>query len=230
MLIGINSDLIYFNKRLSIKLDKSYISAIIKAGGIPVVLPCIKNKKTILSILNKINGLLLTGADDLHPSLYGESLSKPINLILKEKQIFDIILAKEAWNKGIPTLAICYGMQLINVALKGTLIKDIPKQLPSHNHNKTNHKVYIAENSILHNIVKKSFIKTNSFHHQSIKQISSLLKINARSDDGTIEGIESKNTNKFFIGVQWHPEKMITNKNNFKLFKNLIRQAELHNK
>lgn len=226
MLIGINSNLIkaegdtIFNR-----LAVAYCSAVAQAGGTPIILPCVKSAKIISSLLETIDGLIISGADDPHPSLYGEKLLPQTKLVFEDKQWADLKLIRLAWRKRIPTLGICYGMQLINVAFGGTLFHDIRTQLKLPSHKNRTHGVYISEDSVFYKIVRKPWIKTNSVHHQAIKELGKGLRISARSEDGLIEGIEADDKNRFFIGVQWHPERILDKKESKLLFKRLVSQT-----
>jgi putative glutamine amidotransferase len=212
------------------QLPENYYQAVRRAGGLPIILPSITDKKTISELLGLIDGLVFSGGDDIHPSVYGEKILPKTNLILKTKQQFDFELVRQAWRKRIPTLGICYGSQLMNVALGGTLIQDIKRDLSLDSHSFTKHRLYILETSLLYNIIRKTTINVNSLHHQAIRETGKNLRINARSDDGLIEGIESTRLGQFFIGVQWHPEKIKNTPESKSLFKELIRQAKIYSR
>lgn len=230
MIIGINSNLIKAEGKIFDRLALNYPEAVIKAGGIPVILPCVKSIKVISAYLETIDGLVISGGRDLHPAIYNEKLLPQTKTVLEDKQWFDLRLIRLAWRKRIPTLAICYGAQLINVALGGTLFQDIKTQLKLSSHNNRTHRVYISENSFLYKIIKKPWVQTNSFHHQAIKDIGLGLRISAKSEDGLIEAIEASDRNRFFIGVQWHPERMTNNPDMLALFQELILRAKSNGK
>ena len=133
-------------------------------------------------------------------------------------------LVKTAFGCKIPILGTCYGAQLINVALGGTLFQDIAGQVKSAiGHRKSHHKVYLREGTLLHRIIGKKYIITNSSHHQSIKTPGKNLLINARAQDSIIEGVEMPGG--FCLGLQWHPERMIDAKEQKDLFKAFIESA-----
>lgn len=228
MLIGINCDMVRKKDSDYCQLPENYYQAIRKAGGTPIMLPSICRKAMVSKLLDLIDGLLFSGGDDIHPSVYGEKILPKTKLILKGKQAFDFELVRQAWRKRIPTLGICYGSQLMNVALGGTLIQDIKRDLSLGSHSFTKHRLYLLETSILYNIIRKPSISVNSLHHQAINKVGKNLRISARSDDGLIEGIESALPNHFFIGVQWHPEKIMETNASRRLFKALITQAKIH--
>jgi putative glutamine amidotransferase len=225
MIIGINCAFVKCEGRYLNRLADDYCRAIYKAGATPLILPCINNLGLIKQYINLIDGLLLSGAPDIHPSYYKEKILPQTKPILKEKQDFDIELVKTAWDKKIPILAICYGAQLLNVSLGGTLFQDITAQLKVKSHRNKIHKVYISEGSALYQIVSKSNITVNSFHHQAIKKLGRELKISAKTSDGIIEAVEPKDRTRFVIGVQWHPERMPDNPIMTRLFSALVKAA-----
>lgn len=241
-IIAINANIT--KDRIYARLNQNYYRAILKAGGMPFILPCLplsnnNSQNTILlgNYLDKIDGLLLSGADDLSPQLYNEKpLIGKLNLIPETKEMFDLQLTKLALRKKIPILGICYGAQLINVALGGSLFQNIPSQIKTaRNHKNTYHKVYISELSLLYHIIGKKSILVNSSHHQSIKKPGKNLIVNARSEDCLIEGIEMPyhlkkpfSSNKFCLGIQWHPEEMLDKKEQVMLFRTFVKSAFIY--
>jgi putative glutamine amidotransferase len=163
--------------------------------------------------IKKCDALVLSGGIDIHPEFYGGLLdyTKAPAKWKKERDVFEIAAFRLAIDQSIPVLGICRGLQLINVALKGTLIQDLGNNLdPIHEGNPDKcHIVTVGPETILYDITKES-VKTNSAHHQAIEQLGEGLIINCNADDGTAEGIEwsNKNTQPFLLGVQWHPERM----------------------
>lgn len=237
--IGINANLT--DDKKYIRLGHDYCTAILKAGGIPFAIPTLKlsgsafyNNKLLEEIIGKIDGLLLSGANDLSPACYGEKpLKGKIKLVPDIKEIFDLQLTKSALRKKIPILGVCYGTQLLNVALGGNLFQDITSQMETaKKHTDTFHKIYICEGTLLYRIIGQKTIRVNSAHHQAIKTPGENLMINARADDCIIEGVEipyhlKKNYsyNKFCLGVQWHPERILDQKEQFRLFRAFVQSA-----
>ncbi|MBI1820825.1 MAG: gamma-glutamyl-gamma-aminobutyrate hydrolase family protein [Nitrospirae bacterium] len=194
-------------------LRTRYADAIWDLGGIPVLLPFSEKKKATELIFSKIDGLLLTGSGpDLPPSLYGEKQKFRFPLIQPLRFQFEMGLCRLALKHHKPLLGICGGAQVFNVALKGSLIQDIPSQIQTslvHRQKKPavkkTHQVNISRDSLLFRILGQTLITVNSSHHQAIKKPGRSLKINALSPDGIVEGIEHV-SHPFAIGVQWHPE------------------------
>ncbi|MFH0888060.1 MAG: gamma-glutamyl-gamma-aminobutyrate hydrolase family protein [Planctomycetota bacterium] len=238
-IIGINANLT--DDKKYIRLYHDYCTAILKSGGIPFVIPSLKlsgsasyNNKISKEIIGKIDGLLLSGGNDLSPACYGEKqLKVKMKLVPDIKQIFDLQLTKSALKKKIPILGICYGTQLLNVALGGNLFQDITSQMKTaKKHTNTFHKIYICEGTMLYRIIGQKTIRVNSFHHQAIKTPGENLMINARAEDCIIEGVEipyhlKKNYsyNKFCLGVQWHPERILDQKEQSRLFRAFVQSA-----
>ncbi len=207
-------------------LRENYCSSISCFGGVPF--PIVYDNKAINSILDVIDGLVITGgAFDVHPRYYSEKI-KYHNLNIKvDRTIFEINICKLALKKNIPVLGICGGQQLINIVYGGSLYQDIKKDLVTNieheqknPRNEVSHSVSLNTSSLLYQIIKQKKIKVNSAHHQSIKKPGKGLVVNATASDGIIEGIEDPSKN-FCIGVQWHPEFLIKNSDN-KIFKSFI--------
>jgi putative glutamine amidotransferase len=224
-IIGINGNLTKDGRYA--KLSQEYSRAVLKAGGIPVILPSLPlvSNGILERILDRIDGLLLSGGHDLSPRHYNEKiLNKKVILLPESKQRFDLALAKAAIKRKMPILGTCYGAQLINVALGGSLFQDIATQIKSAiGHRKSYHKVYLCEGTLLHRIIGKKYIMTNSTHHQSIKTPCKNLIINARAEDTIIEGVEAPNG--FCLGIQWHPERMIDSTEQVNLLRAFIQYA-----
>ncbi len=194
-------------------LRARYLQAIDDLGGIPLILPLAEDPSLRRQLLKKLDGLLLTGSGpDLPPSLYGERRRYRYAVMSRRRSSFEIEMARLVADSRLPVLGICGGMQALNVALGGTLIQDIPSQLPSAlQHRQTtratrlSHWVHVTPKSLLRRIVRLPRMRVNSSHHQSIKEVASSLVVSALAPDGVIEAVESRR-HPFFLGVQWHPE------------------------
>lgn len=194
-------------------LRARYLQAIQEAGGVPLVLPLVSTRSQQTYLLQRLDGLLVTGSgSDLSPRYYGESQRYPFQPMSEERACLELGLSKLAFEHQVPTLGICGGMQSMNVALGGTLIQDIPSQVNTriqHQQKKsaeyTAHSIQVEPKTLLRRIVKKSSISVNSSHHQSVKDIPHTFQISAVAPDGVVEAIESSG-HPFWLGVQWHPE------------------------
>ena len=203
-------------------LRENYLSSISRFGVIPI--PLLHDKKLIKSFSNILDGLIITGGDfDIDPKIYNQTKKGSKN-IKNKRTVFEINIFNKFIELNKPILGICGGAQIINVASGGTLIQDLIKIPINHEQinprNQTSHKINIRKKSKLYKICNKDKIKVNSAHHQSVKKLGKNLIVSAKSNDGIIEGIEHKE-HKWCIGLQWHPEFLIT-KEDLNIFKNFI--------
>ena len=194
-------------------LRARYVRAIEELGGVPVILPLVADRSARRRLLTSIDGLLLTGSGpDLDPTLYGESQRYRFPLVAERRSSFEVNLVRLAIRNQIPTLAICGGMQTMNVACGGTLYQDLPAQVNDvleHRQQtpavQLSHSITITPGSLLDRIVKRTRMKVNSSHHQSVKTVGRTLLASATAPDGIVEAIEHPRL-PFFLGLQWHPE------------------------
>ena len=214
-IIGLTSQFEYSVSRKFNKLNYTYIDAVVKGGGVPIIIPILKNLDDLDKYLDSVDGIIFTGGEDISPLLFGEDPTKEVDTICYDRDKIELELFKRAYSRGMPILGICRGLQLINVALGGTLYQDINSQLPNslghistYNIEGGYHSVDIINDTILYDILGKEKINVNSQHHQSVKELGKNLRVNALSSDGVIEGIETT-TGNFVLGVQFHPEAMI---------------------
>ncbi|MEO0231935.1 MAG: gamma-glutamyl-gamma-aminobutyrate hydrolase family protein [candidate division WOR-3 bacterium] len=207
-------------------LNEEYVKAIKKAGGIPVIIPYLKND--IEEIVSRINGVLLSGGGDVLPKFFKEE-PELTKLTLPERDVFEIKLIRECFKRKIPVFGICRGCQVMNVAMGGSLIQDIKGKIEHYQSapaNEPTHTIIIEKGSILYEVFKKEKIMVNSFHHQAIKKVGKNLFVSAKAKDGIIEAIESKE-HPFFLGVQFHIEYLTQNNKRFlNLFKFFISKAK----
>lgn len=220
-LIGLTCKFDYSPKKRLNKINYTYIDAIKGAGGIPIILPIVRDIDAIDRYLGAIQGLVLTGGEDAAPLLYGEEPIREVDTICFERDNMELNIIKKAYEMNIPIFGICRGIQMINIAFGGTLFQDINRQIPnSMGHFAGScieggyHTIEIVKESIMYEILKKDRVQVNSQHHQSIKVLGANLKINALALDGVIEGIESTD-DRFVLGVQFHPEAMIESHDEF---------------
>ena len=207
-----------------------YYKQIINAGGVPVIIPPIADTAIVADTLEKVDGILLTGGGDYNPLWCGEEPSPKLHNINKERDAAELILTRLAYNKQIPMLGICRGIQTLAMALGGHVAQDIGSQATiKHSQDadreEATHSVTIEEGSVLDELYRNrtdSTISVNSFHHQAVDNPGSLFRATAHSKDGIIEAIESTEY-KNVMGVQWHPEWL--GKDGLPLFKWLVDSA-----
>jgi len=233
-IIGINSTRLIkpetpYSHSVMESISNDYVESIIKAGGIPIILPILSDEESIRQQIKLLDGVLLTGGIDINPLLYNEEPSPKLGFIYPDKDNFDILIVKIALELKKPILAICRGHQILNIALGGTLYQDLSYMdgcyIKHHQQSKdgaASHTLNITANSILYKILGDSII-SNSFHHQAIKDLAPGFKVTAYSKDNVIEAIE-KCDEKFVVGVQFHPEIMTAygDNNMLKLFQAFI--------
>jgi putative glutamine amidotransferase len=182
-----------------------------KAGGLPFVL-CPGRPEDARDLLERVDGLLLSGGSDVDPVLYGRAPHPKLGPVVRERDDFELALVREALRRDLPLLAICRGHQVLNVATGGTLLQDLPSDLGSMDHDPRRerwhvaHEVQISPGTLLRQILGRDTVDVNSFHHQAIDDLGRGLVVSARSAaDQVIEGVEMPDRH-FVVGVQWHPE------------------------
>jgi putative glutamine amidotransferase len=215
-------------------LKRSYYEAVERAGGIPLILPNAKQRKNVLPLLNLMDGLLISGGNDVDPVFYGEKREAKNLSITPERDVFELSLVKKAKAMKIPLLAICRGMQLLNVAFGGNLYQDFSTEKKFRDHTlegstiyKKRHAIVIQKESKLYDIIRNGKIMVNTSHHQMVKKIGKGLIATAWSEeDEVIEAIETER-GQLLLGVQWHPE-LTKDRNSEVLFDWLIQSARKH--
>lgn len=212
-------------------IQGSYIEAIIDAGGIPVIIPVTEHLEDCSTYLDMVDALLIPGGEDVSPEFYGEDPVQKVNYINHTKDLYEFEMIRIAREQNKPIMAICRGMQVVNVALGGTLYQDLPSQLPNsicHQQSRDirstgTHKVTIKADTLLHRLLGDS-VMANSYHHQAVKEIAPGLIVTAHTNDGVVEALESADGRIF--AVQWHPERMYKSNPIFKnLFTHLVELA-----
>ena len=219
------------------RLNSAYIVALENAGLVPLIVPPLTTAGVAERILASVDGLVLTGGEDVDPARYGQERTSRcgVSNLRRDDTEIALILAARALRK--PLLAICRGPQVLNVALGGTLCQDIPSQVPDAlEHNATAnrsarvHAVDLDAGSRLAHAMGATKISVNSLHHQSVLEVARGLKVTARAPDGIVEGIESDVSEWWAVAVQWHPEEMNDSpepwdRGLFRAFANHIAQA-----
>lgn len=196
-------------------LSRNYSDSIAGAGGTPVIIPLADAAERMLPVVEKLDGILLTGNDsDVDPSLYGAARSPRCGAAQPLREKMDFVLLESAFRRRIPVLAVCFGIQSLNVFCGGSLIQDIPESVGTDvRHNRLEsgeaafHKVNVSSGSVLEQIAGGTDAMVNSTHHQAIEHAGKNLEVTARAPDGMIESVVYSSRDHWVLGVQWHPEK-----------------------
>ncbi|GAA0374437.1 gamma-glutamyl-gamma-aminobutyrate hydrolase family protein [Bacillus horti] len=211
-LIGLTAS---FEQPNRIFITRHYSDWIERVGGLPVIVPYTNDVQQLKEYTTLLDGLLLSGGGDIDPTLFQEEPHPQLGSILPERDTLEIVLAQEMLRLDLPILAICRGIQILNIAAGGTMYQDLQGQyngeLIQHQQkaptSHVSHTVDVLPESKLADLLQTTQLKTNSFHHQAVKDPAPHFKATAYSRDGVIEAIES-DAHQFVLGVQWHPECM----------------------
>ena len=213
-------------------ISEKFINSIEYAGGIPLILPYVREIEDIRAQINACDGIMLCGGMDIHPIYYGEEPHAKLAFVNSKEDEYQIKVTRMTLNLYKPILGICRGHQLLNVVCGGTLYQDmseVPKCTIKHDQISKRHEPYhsinIVENTRLEEILGSSTL-VNSLHHQCIKELGADLKVTAYAKDGVIEAIEMPERD-FVMGFQWHPEEMAAHgdENMLNLFKEFISKS-----
>ena len=200
-----------------VAITETYVRAVGLGAGAPVIIPPHLEEAELCSIIEHLDGLVLSGGGDVLPTAFGEEDSGLLWSVDGRRDRTELALARRALAEGLPLLAICRGIQVLNVAAGGTLIQDIPTQVPNALTHSTvagrpvavvAHTVDVAPGSRLAALFGAGELGVNSAHHQAVKTVGTGLVVTARAPDGIIEGLEQPDR-PFCVGVQWHPEAMV---------------------
>ncbi|MDE2125415.1 MAG: gamma-glutamyl-gamma-aminobutyrate hydrolase family protein [Armatimonadetes bacterium] len=197
------------------RLNAAYVQAVQNAGGAPVILPSCSSPEIIERYLGLIDGLLLSGGADIAPGLYGQEQMPCCGGIDPARDAFELPLVRRAIEQDMPVMGICRGIQVLNVALGGTLIQDLPEQQPSeirhqqtdfgHVRSDATHTIQVRPGSLLHDLTQSVQIETNSMHHQALADLAPGLVVTARTSDSVIEAVEMP-SRRMVLALQCHPE------------------------
>lgn len=214
-------------------IHENYIRTILKAGGLPVLLPEILDKEAMAELLDQLDGLLLAGGGDILPARFGEETLPECGVPDAQRDAFELAVTPLAIEKGLPVFGVCRGIQVLNVALGGTLYQDIQTQCgllrgihyqPAPYHVEV-HEVVFTRGGLFEGLTGASSMMTNSVHHQSIKDVAPSLKVEGTTADGIIEAVCARDNDRVF-GVQFHPEYLAEHSDAaFKMFEHFIRKA-----
>lgn len=198
-----------------VRLTAAYVTALEGAGLIPLIVPPLSSERAAAAVLDSVSGLVLTGGEDVDPARYGEKRHEKVRSVNAARDATEAALVEAAKGRGMPVLAICRGIQILNVALGGTLVQDISSQCETdiaHDEDgprdSRSHEIIVEPGSLIANAIGTERCTVNSFHHQSVKDVADGMRVSARSPDGIVEGIESTDEDWWVLAVQWHPEEM----------------------
>ena len=199
-----------------VRLNAAYVRALESVGLVPVIVPPLADASAVDRVLDIVHGLVLTGGEDVEPSRYDQDPHPELGAVNRARDETELALLAAARRLALPTLAICRGVQLMNVGFGGTLVQDLPsQQTDAHEHEHDDrrasrvHAVRVDPSSRLSTVVGDQSLHVNSVHHQAIDRLGQALRPNAWADDGVIEGVESDDPRWWMLGVQWHPEELV---------------------
>ena len=210
---------------LTCKLAEGYYKQVLAAGGTPVIVPPLSSTETIVETLRHLDGLLLSGGADINPLYQGEEPIPALHGINRERDLPELLITRLAYDRQLPILGICRGIQTLAVALGGKVEQDIKasiKHSQEADRSEPTHTVAVDQDSTLYNIYGSPTLLVNSFHHQAVREPGSKLRVVAKAPDGIIEAVESAEF-KSVLGVQWHPECL--GQDGLPLFKWLVGEA-----
>jgi len=221
---------------LTCKLGRGYYDSVVRAGGVPLVIPPVADAATLTGTLDHLDGLLLSGGADINPLFQGEQPIPGLHGINRERDLPELLITRMAFNRQLPILGICRGVQTLAVALGGKVCQDIAagiKHSQDADRSEPTHSVEVEPDSILFDIYREEQLNVNSFHHQAVSEPGPRFRVTAQSPDGIVEAIESTEF-KSVMGVQWHPECL---DEGLPLFQWLVKEAvgyrraqEVHNR
>jgi putative glutamine amidotransferase len=215
-LIGITTSVTVDGSPERAYVNASYLRAVEAAGGIPVLLPPHLSERARRALWDRLDGVLLTGGGDIEPARFNEPAHPTLVDVSPLRDALELEIVELALDDAVPLLAICRGLQVLNVALGGTLYQDLPTDKPSavaHSQKEPRHQAthavkVMSEGTRLASIIGVPELEVNSFHHQAIKRLAPRLREVAWAPDGVIEAVEMED-DRFVVAVQWHPEDLV---------------------
>lgn len=217
-----------------VDLNSCYPRAVWAAGGLPLVLVPHEDPSSALECVETIDGLLLTGGDDIDPRRYGQEPHGTIKPLPRVRDVFDLALLEAALRRGLPILGTCLGHQQINIHLGGTLHQYLPdvierwtvehRWIERDREPLPRHEIEIEPGSRLARVLGETRIDANSSHRQAVWEVGEGLRVVARADDGVVEGVESVDSDQI-LAVQWHPEEIHEEPVHFALFRDIVERA-----
>jgi putative glutamine amidotransferase len=226
--IGVTSSPSLHQDRFLEALDRAFVSAVIRAGGLPFVLPVLDPGEAT-DVLASLDGVLLPGGGDIDPARYADAASPTVQGLDPERDAFELAIARAAMEMNLPVFGVCRGCQVINVALGGTLVQHLPDVTEQQHCAKEQwaeavHTVRVLAKSRLRAVVGVDVLGVNSLHHQAVDQLGGGLQAVAWAEDGTVEAVEAVGVRRV-LGVQWHPELLVADSNHASLFEWLVEEA-----
>ncbi len=217
-----------FGSTLLQTASRFYIGAIEHAGGVPVILP-VTEPDRVGDVLRLVHGLVLTGGGDVAPSLYGATPLDGTTGVDPERDAFEVALCRAAIDSGVPILAICRGMQVMNVVLGGTLVQDIAAVTGQYHYDPRRwreqvHRIKVEPQSRVAGALGETELGVNTVHHQGLDRLAEGVRAVAWAEDGSVEAIEIPGA-PFVVGVQWHPEVLEDHPEQRGLFRHLVDHA-----
>ena len=202
--------------RHRVRLNDVYVRVLERANLVPVIVPPLASPEAVADILGAVSGLVLTGGEDIDPARYGASAHAATGVPQTGRDDTESSLVLSARDRALPLLGICRGIQILNVALGGTLVQDLPTEKPSnvehsgagHERGSRTHALRVTPGSRLHQALGATDIDVNSLHHQAIDRVAQGILATAWAPDGIIEGVEASDANWWAVAVQWHPEEL----------------------
>ena len=218
-----------------VRLNAAYVAAVERAGGVPLVIPPLARVDDATGILDCAAALVLTGGEDVEPARYGAAPQPALGATNAARDATEIALVTIARERAIPTLGICRGIQLINVAFGGSLVQDIPTERPgalAHDHpdrarETIVHEIAVEPGSRLAAVMGDGPRRVNSLHHQAVDRVAEGLRATAWAGDGIIEALEAPGEDWWMLAVQWHPEDLdATSPTDRRIFSALVARAQ----
>jgi putative glutamine amidotransferase len=231
--IGINADFVAATKAAPgyARLAIGYADAVFQSGGIPIVLPPFHKDVDLDAVLDRLDGIILTGGADLDPRRAGQPTHPAVQPMPERREAADRRLVEQVIERQTPVLAIGVGMQMLNVVCGGSLFLHLPEEQPKAlphfdpSGGPHRHTVLLEPNTKIDEIYGGGELRVNSGHHQAIKTVAASMRVGALAPDGIIEAIESTDANWFCIGVQWHPESDTASALDMQLFECFVQAA-----
>jgi putative glutamine amidotransferase len=200
-----------------------YVKAVARAGAVPVIVPIV-DPDAIAAVLDRVDALVVTGGCDVDPAAYGAPPDPQLGPTDPARDAADLAITRAAVARDLPTLAVCRGIQVLNVALGGTLVQHVDDHMRRDVYNQDVHTVVVEPASVLAGVVGRGHLGVNTLHHQVIDRVADSLRVVARDHDGNVEAVEVEGSDRV-LGVQWHPELLRHRPEHLALFEWLARTA-----